>query len=50
MFAMKWYCLCYNCLDEQLAGEFECIILQVQKARIEKSEQCLVADPVAKVF
>ena len=50
MFAMKWYCLCSNRLDEQLAGEFERIVLQVWKVRTEKSVQCLVADPVVKEF
>jgi hypothetical protein len=38
MFAMKWYCLCSNCQDEQLAGEFEHIVLQVWNVRTEKSE------------
>ncbi len=50
MFAMKWYCLCSNHLDEQLVGEFERIVLQVWKVHTEKSVQCLVADPVVKEF
>ena len=50
MFVMKWYCLCSNRPDEQLAGECERIVLQVWKVRTDKSEQCLVTDPVVKVF
>ena len=56
---LKMYCvhvchemvrLCSNRLDEQLAGEFERIVLQVWKVRTEKSVQCLDADPVVKEF